>query len=88
MSILTGTLRTMLKPFSKRCSEVTIVQTEIIWKRKDAQSAADTYECIHDTIYFFRKSSDYVFSKQYVPLVRKPPTLVYSRRNSPERPCE
>lgn len=42
--------------------------TEIVWKRKDAQSSADTYGMLHDTIYFFRKSSDYVFNKQYVPL--------------------
>ena len=42
--------------------------TEIVWKRKDAQSSADTYGMLHDTIYFFRKSEEYVFNKQFVPL--------------------
>jgi adenine-specific DNA-methyltransferase len=42
--------------------------TEIIWKRKDAQSSADTYGVIHDTIYFVRKSQEAVFNTQFVPL--------------------
>ncbi|MGA8871043.1 MAG: site-specific DNA-methyltransferase [Candidatus Acidiferrales bacterium] len=42
--------------------------TEIIWKRKDAQSSADTYGMIHDTIFFLRKSADTVFNTQFVPL--------------------
>jgi len=41
---------------------------EIIWKRKDAQSSVETYGIIHDTILFFRKSSDFTFNKQYVEL--------------------
>lgn len=42
--------------------------TEIIWKRKDAQSSADTYGIVHDTVYFIRKSKVVVFNKQFVPL--------------------
>lgn len=42
--------------------------TEIIWKRKDAQSSADTYGVVHDTIFFFRKSDHIRFNRQYVPL--------------------
>jgi adenine specific DNA methylase Mod len=41
---------------------------EIIWKRKDAQSSVETYGIIHDTILFFRKSSDFTFNKQFVDL--------------------
>jgi DNA modification methylase len=41
---------------------------EIIWKRKDAQSSADTYGVVHDTIFFFRKGEEVVFNKQFVPL--------------------
>lgn len=42
--------------------------SEIVWKRKDAQSSADTYGNAHDTIFFYRKSKSGVFNKQYVPL--------------------
>ncbi len=42
--------------------------TEIIWKRKDAQSSADTYGILHDVIYFCRKGQDFAFNKQFVPL--------------------
>jgi DNA modification methylase len=42
--------------------------SEVIWKRKDAQSSADTYGLSHDTIYFYHKGKDFVFVKQYVPL--------------------
>ncbi|HLI30697.1 MAG TPA: DNA methyltransferase [Terriglobia bacterium] len=44
------------------------LDTEIIWKRKDAQSFVDTYGMLHDTIYFVRKGKDFTFNKQYVPL--------------------
>jgi adenine-specific DNA-methyltransferase len=44
------------------------LDTEIIWKRKDAQSFVDTYGMLHDTIYFFRKGSEFTFNRQYVPL--------------------
>ncbi|MFN8498872.1 MAG: DNA methyltransferase [Anaerolineae bacterium] len=42
--------------------------TEIIWKRKDAQSSAETYGIVHDTIFFFRKSQKGTFNKQFIPL--------------------
>ena len=42
--------------------------TEIVWKRKDAQSSADTYGIVHDTIFFLRKSTDTTFNQQFVPL--------------------
>lgn len=42
--------------------------TEIIWKRKDAQSSADTYGVLHDTIYFLHKSNSFAFNQQFMPL--------------------
>ncbi len=43
-------------------------ECEIVWKRKDAQSSADTYGVAHDNIYFYHKSQTVVFNKQFIPL--------------------
>ncbi len=42
--------------------------SEIIWKRKDAQSSVATYGVIHDTIFYFRKGDKAIFNKQYLEL--------------------
>lgn len=42
--------------------------TEIIWKRKDAQSFVDTYGITHDAILFYRKTQAVKFNRQYEPL--------------------
>ena len=42
-------------------------QNEIIWKRTSARSDSRTYNHIHDVIYFYTKSDDFVFNVQYTP---------------------
>jgi adenine-specific DNA-methyltransferase len=59
--------------------------TEIIWKRKDAQSSADTYGIVHDTIYFVRKSQQCVFNKQFVPLSEETADTWYTSEEVAQR---
>ena len=42
-------------------------QNEIIWKRTFAHSGASRYGTVHDTIFFYSKSSDYTWNKQFQP---------------------
>ena len=43
-------------------------QNEIVWKRQSAHSDAKRYGPIHDTIFFFSKSENFIWSTQYEPL--------------------
>jgi DNA modification methylase len=61
------------------------LDTEIIWKRKDAQSFVDTYGMLHDTIYFVRKAADFTFNKQYVPLSDETANTWYTNEESTEK---
>lgn len=38
---------------------------EIVWKRLSAHNDAQKYGPVHDTIFFYSKSSDYVWNEQY-----------------------
>jgi len=42
-------------------------QNEIIWKRTSARSDSDRINTIHDTIYFYTKSSNFVWNQQFQP---------------------
>jgi len=42
-------------------------QNEIIWKRTFAHSGASRYGTVHDTIFFYTKSSEYTWNKQFQP---------------------
>ncbi len=57
--------------------------TEIVWKRKDAQSSADTYGMIHDTIFFLRKSAGATFNTQFVPLSQETADTWYTNEELP-----
>ncbi len=61
------------------------LDTEIIWKRKDAQSFVDTYGMLHDTIYFFRKGQQFTFNKQYVALSQETANVWYTNEEAVER---
>ncbi len=41
---------------------------EIIWKRKDAQSFADEFGNVHDSIIYFKNGENPIFNKVYTPL--------------------
>jgi adenine-specific DNA-methyltransferase len=56
--------------------------TEIVWKRKDAQSSADTYGMIHDTIFFLRKSAGSTFNTQFVPLSQETADTWYTNEEA------
>jgi adenine-specific DNA-methyltransferase len=43
-------------------------QNEIAWKRQSAHSDAKRYGPIHDTIFFYTKTENFVWSPQYEPL--------------------
>ena len=43
-------------------------QNEVVWKRQSAHSDAKRYGPIHDTIFFFSKSENFIWSTQYEPL--------------------
>jgi DNA modification methylase len=60
------------------------LDTEIIWKRKDAQSFVDTYGMLHDTIYFLRKGQDFTFNKQFVPLSEETANTWYTNEERVE----
>jgi len=57
---------------------------EIIWKRKDAQSSADTYGLSHDTIFFYHKTQDFYFDKQFTPLSQETADTWYSNEEEVE----
>ncbi|MEK7763143.1 MAG: DNA methyltransferase [Nitrospirota bacterium] len=42
-------------------------QNEIIWKRTSARSDSDRINNIHDTIYFYTNSSDFIWNQQFQP---------------------
>lgn len=42
-------------------------RNEIIWKRTSAHSSANKYGCIHDVIFFYSKSSNFVWNSLYMP---------------------
>ncbi|HNQ22441.1 MAG TPA: DNA methyltransferase [Phycisphaerae bacterium] len=42
-------------------------QNEIVWKRTSAHSSAKRYGPVHDTLFFYTGSQDYVWNPQYTP---------------------
>lgn len=42
-------------------------RNEIVWKRADAHNDSTRYGKIHDTIFFYTKSSEYTWNEQYTP---------------------
>ena len=42
-------------------------RNEIIWKRSTAHNDSKGFGNLHDTIYYYSKSNDYLFATQYVP---------------------
>ena len=42
-------------------------QNEIVWKRTSAHSSSQRYGPIHDVIFFYSKSSKYIWNQQYQP---------------------
>jgi hypothetical protein len=42
-------------------------QNEIVWKRTFAHSGADRYGPVHDVLFFYTKSAQYTWNKQYQP---------------------
>lgn len=42
-------------------------QNEIVWKRTFAHSGASRYGTVHDSIFFYTSSSEYVWNKQFQP---------------------
>jgi len=48
--------------FGKEC-----FQNEIIWKRTSARSDSDRINTIHDTIYFYAKTPDFIWNQQFQP---------------------
>jgi DNA modification methylase len=40
---------------------------EIIWKRSEAHSDANTFGKVHDSIYYFQKTEKRIWNKQYIP---------------------
>lgn len=42
-------------------------ESEIIWKRYGAHSNANTYGAVHDVLFFYLKSKEFIFHKQYEP---------------------
>ena len=48
--------------FGKEC-----FQNEIIWKRTSARSDSDRINTIHDTIYFYTKTSEFIWNQQFQP---------------------
>lgn len=48
--------------FGKEC-----FQNEIVWKRTSARSDSDRINTIHDTIYFYTKTSEFIWNQQFQP---------------------
>jgi site-specific DNA-methyltransferase (adenine-specific) len=46
---------------------VSAFRNEIIWKRTSNHSDANRYGAVHDVIFFYSKSSQWVWNKQYMP---------------------
>lgn len=42
-------------------------KSEIVWKRSTAHNDNTGFGNLHDTIYYYSKSDDYIFNTQYVP---------------------
>lgn len=42
-------------------------RNEIIWRRTTARSGSNSYNHIHDTIYFYTKTNQYIWNQQYTP---------------------
>jgi adenine specific DNA methylase Mod len=40
-------------------------QNEIIWKRSSAHSDSDTFANLHDSLFFYSRSSEFVFNQEY-----------------------
>ena len=60
---LSGSLRILLdEVFNKE-----LFKNEIIWKRFTAHSDMNTYGSVHDTIFYYTKSQNYIFNQIYEP---------------------
>lgn len=42
-------------------------QNEIVWRRTTARSGSGAYNHIHDTIYFYTKTKNFIWNQQYTP---------------------
>lgn len=51
---------------------------EVIWKRSSAHSSSKRYCPVHDTIFFYSKSENYVWNQTYQPLPQETADLWYN----------
>ena len=60
-------------------------RNEIIWKRSTAHNDSTGFGNLHDTIYYYSKSPDYIFSTQYVPYSQEYLDTYYRHKDSDGR---
>ena len=60
-------------------------RSEIVWKRSTAHNDSTGFANLHDTLYYFSVSQDYIFNTQYVPYSKEYIETYYRHQDSDGR---